>query len=198
METIGLFRTRVGKDGSVDIWAKGWRLESQVPALVPLALGVAFLFSPFPFAVRAAGARSCWDAPGSRCGCPGSGSAPTGRDHHQRAVRSRSVPWDRIEGFIGARNEHEGRCVLADADGERLPSPGTLDPDEMDTFWGEGEAVGDRPTQSSSPSICDARSRTGNEPTTAIDLTPPRPSTPIQMGNRRAPAGSVRCESAGR
>ena len=55
METIGLFRTQIDKDGNVDIWAKGWRLESQVPALVPVALGVAFLFSPFPFAIRAAG-----------------------------------------------------------------------------------------------------------------------------------------------
>ena len=87
-----------------------------------------------------------------------------------KVMRSRSVPWDRIEGFIGARNEHEGRCVLLTADGERLPSPGTLDPDEMDTFWGDGEV-----------SAVDQLNRlvtrlrraftAGDEPTTAIDLT---------------------------
>ena len=29
--------------------------------------------------------------------------------------------------------------TLLTTDGERIPSPGTLDPDEMDPFWGEGD-----------------------------------------------------------
>ncbi len=58
METIGLFRTRMARDGAVEVWARGWRLESQVPALVPTLIAVGFLFSPFPLHVRAV-ARPC-------------------------------------------------------------------------------------------------------------------------------------------
>ena len=54
-------------------------------------------------------------------------------------LHTRRVVWDRFGGFVGERNEHEGRCVLLTTDGERIPSPGTLDPDEMDPFWGEGD-----------------------------------------------------------
>jgi hypothetical protein len=54
-------------------------------------------------------------------------------------VRSHRVVWDRLDGFVGERNEHEGRCVLLTTDGRRLRSPGTLDPDEMDPFWAEGD-----------------------------------------------------------
>ena len=56
VQPIGLFRVRVARDGAVDIWAKGWRLESQVPALVPVVIAVGFLFSPFPLPVRSVGA----------------------------------------------------------------------------------------------------------------------------------------------
>jgi hypothetical protein len=171
METIGLFRTRVGKDGSVDIWAKGWRLESQVPALVPVALGVAFLFSPFPVAVRAAGCAlllgCAWLT--LRLSRIGFRANPAGITINA-VVRSRKVPWDRIEGFIGARNEHEGRCVLLTADGEHLPSPGTLDPDEMDTFWGEGEASAIDQLNRLATRLRRAFTA-GDEPTMAIDLT---------------------------
>jgi len=171
METMGLFRTRVDKDGSVDIWAKGWRLESQVPALVPVALGVAFLFSPFPFAVRAAGCAlllgCAWLT--LRLSRIGFRADPAGITINA-VVRSHTVAWDRIEGFVGARNEHEGRCVLLTADGERLPSPGTLDPDEMDTFWGDGEASAI--DQLNRLAIRLRRAFTaGDEPTMAIDLT---------------------------
>jgi hypothetical protein len=54
-------------------------------------------------------------------------------------VRTHRVMWDRLDGFVGERNEHEGRCVLLTTDGRRLRSPGTLDPDEMDPFWAEGD-----------------------------------------------------------
>ena len=56
METIGLFRTRVARDGAVEVWAKGWRLESQVPVLVPAVIAAGFLFAPFSLSVRALGA----------------------------------------------------------------------------------------------------------------------------------------------
>ncbi len=140
MHVVGLFRIRVARDGAVDIWAKGWRLESQVPALVPVLITVGFLFSPFPMPIRACGAAmllACaWivlrmSRLGFRVDLAGV--------QVTHVVRTHRVVWDRFDGFVGERNEHEGRCVLLTTDGERLPSPGTLDPDEMDPFWSEGD-----------------------------------------------------------
>lgn len=140
METIGLFRTRVTRDGAVEVWAKGWRLESQVPALVPAVIAVGFLFSPFGVPVRAMGAAmllacSLIVLRLSRLGFRVDVAGVQVID----VVRSRRVGWERFDGFVGDRNEHEGRCVLLTTDGERLRSPGTLDPDEMDPFWAEGD-----------------------------------------------------------
>ena len=140
METIGLFRTRAARDGAVDIWAKGWRLESQVPALVPVFIAVGFLFSPFPLPVRAFGAAMllgcAWTVLrmsrlGFRVDLAGVQVTDVTRTHR--------VVWERFDGFVGERNEHEGRCVLLTTDGQRLRSPGTLDPDEMDPFWSEDD-----------------------------------------------------------
>jgi hypothetical protein len=140
VHAVGLFRIRVARDGAVDIWAKGWRLESQVPALVPVLITVGFLFSPFPMPIRACGAAmllACaWivlrmSRLGFRVDLAGV--------QVTHVVRTHRVVWDRFDGFVGERNEHEGRCVLLTTDGERLPSPGTLDPDEMDPFWSEGD-----------------------------------------------------------
>ena len=139
METMGLFRTRETRDGAVEIWAKGWRLESQVPALVPAVISVAFLLSPFPVPVRALGAAAllagAWVVLRmSRIGFRIDVAGVQVLD----VVRTHRVMWDRFEGFVGERNEHEGRCVLLTTDGDRIASPGTLDPDEMDPFWAEG------------------------------------------------------------
>ena len=140
METIGLFRTRVARDGAVEVWAKGWRLESQVPVLVPAVIAAGFLFAPFPLSVRALGAAlllACsWivlrmTRLGFRIDVAGVQVIDV--------VRTHRVMWDRLDGFVGERNEHEGRCVLLTTDGRRLRSPGTLDPDEMDPFWAEGD-----------------------------------------------------------
>ena len=140
METIGLFRTRVARDGAVEVWAKGWRLESQVPALVPALIAVGFLFSPFALHVRASGAvvlfACAWimlrmSRLGFRVDIAGVQLIDV--------VRTHRVVWHRVEGFVGERNEHEGRCVLVTTEGDRLRSPGTLDPDEMDPFWAEGD-----------------------------------------------------------
>lgn len=171
METIGLFRTRVAKDGGVEIWVKGWRIESQVPTLVPVVIGVGFLFSPFPLAIRAAGCAvllgcAWFTLRLSRLGFRVDPAGITVND----VVRSRRVPWAHVDGFIGSRNEHEGRCVLITTEGGRLRSPGTLDPDEMDPFWGDDEV-----------SAVDQLNRlvirlrrafnAGDEPSMAIDLT---------------------------
>ena len=140
METIGLFRTRVARDGAVEVWAKGWRLESQVPVLVPAVIAAGFLFAPFSLSVRALGAAlllvCSWivlrmTRLGFRIDVAGVQVIDV--------VRTHRVMWDRLDGFVGERNEHEGRCVLLTTDGRRLRSPGTLDPDEMDPFWAEGD-----------------------------------------------------------
>jgi hypothetical protein len=140
VETIGLFRTRVARDGAVEVWAKGWRLESQVPVLVPAVIAAGFLFAPFSLSVRALGAAlllACsWivlrmTRLGFRIDVAGVQVIDV--------VRTHRVVWDRLDGFVGERNEHEGRCVLLTTDGRRVRSPGTLDPDEMDPFWAEGE-----------------------------------------------------------
>jgi hypothetical protein len=140
VETIGLFRTRVARDGAVEVWAKGWRLESQVPVLVPAVIAAGFLFAPFSLSVRALGAAlllvCSWivlrmTRLGFRIDVAGVQVIDV--------VRTHRVMWDRLDGFVGERNEHEGRCVLLTTDGRRLRSPGTLDPDEMDPFWAEGD-----------------------------------------------------------
>jgi hypothetical protein len=60
--------------------------------------------------------------------------------------------------------------VLLTADGDRVPSPGTLDPDEMDPFWGEGDVSA--VDQLNRLAIRLRRAFTsGDEPTMAIDLT---------------------------
>jgi hypothetical protein len=140
VETIGLFRTRVMRDGAVEVWAKGWRLESQVPALVPVVIAAGFLFSPFSLPIRAVGATmllgcSAFVLRMSRLGFRIDAAGVQVID----VVRTRRVIWDRFNGFVGERNEHEGRCVLLASDGDRVRSPGTLDPDEMDPFWAEGD-----------------------------------------------------------
>lgn len=140
METIGLFRTRVARDGAVEVWAKGWRLESQVPALVPAVIAVGFLFAPFTLPTRASGAAALLGCSAvvlrmSRLGFRIDIAGIQVID----VVRTHRVVWDRFDGFVGERNEHEGRCVLLTTDGSRLRSPGTLDPDEMDPFWADGD-----------------------------------------------------------
>ena len=45
-EQVGSFRTRVADDGSLEVWARGWRLESQLYALVPMGLALGFLLAP--------------------------------------------------------------------------------------------------------------------------------------------------------
>jgi hypothetical protein len=140
METFGMFRTRVARDGAVEVWAKGWRLESQLPALVPAVIAVGFLFAPFPVPVRLLGAAALLGCAMivlrmSRLGF----RLDAGGVQVVDMARSRRVPWQRFDGFMGERNEHEGRCVLLTTDGERVRSPGTLDPDEMDPYWAEGD-----------------------------------------------------------
>ena len=55
-EQVGSFRTRIADDGSLEVWARGWRLESQLYALVPMGLALMFLIAPMSTPMRAVGA----------------------------------------------------------------------------------------------------------------------------------------------
>ena len=140
VETVGSFKTRVARDGAVEVWVRGWRLESQVPALIPAMLAIAFWLAPVPTAVRAMGSVAlliC--AYGTfrltRLGFRFDGRGVTVVD----VIRTTALDWSRFAGIVGERNEHEGRCVVLSTDGGRIRSPGTLEPDLMDPFWSEGE-----------------------------------------------------------
>jgi hypothetical protein len=171
VETIGLFRTRVRRDGAVEVWVKGWRLESQVPVFIPALLSILFLFAPFPPAVRAIG-----------CGvlivCAYGTLRVTTLGFRFDArgitvvdvIRTTRVDWPRFAGFVGERNEHEGRCVVLASDGQRVRSPGTLEPDLMDPFWTDDEvAAVDQLNRLASR--LRAALTGGSDPTMAIDLT---------------------------
>jgi hypothetical protein len=171
METIGSFRTRVSRDGAVEVWARGWRLESQVPALVPVVLAAAFWLVPFPVFIRGVGSAallvcSFGTLRLSRLGFRFERRGITVVD----VIRSHSLGWDAFAGIVGERNEHEGRCVVLATDGRRLRSPGTLDPDEMDPYWAAGGAA---PIDQLNRLAFRLRRAltSGEEPDMAIDLT---------------------------
>ena len=56
IEHIGSFRTRTADDGSLEVWARGWRLESQLYALIPMGLTLMFLLAPMALPMRVGGA----------------------------------------------------------------------------------------------------------------------------------------------
>ena len=56
IEHIGSFRTRTADDGSLEVWARGWRLESQLYALIPMGLALMFLLAPMSLPMRVGGA----------------------------------------------------------------------------------------------------------------------------------------------
>ena len=56
IEHTGSFRTRTADDGSLEVWARGWRLESQLYALIPMGLALMFLLAPMSLPMRIGGA----------------------------------------------------------------------------------------------------------------------------------------------
>jgi hypothetical protein len=141
-EQVGSFRTRPTGDGSLEVWARGWRLESQVYALIPMGLSLMFLLAPMPLAARGFGALVMLLATlaAFRMTKPGLFLA---RDAVSivSVVRTQRFPWDAIGGFMGERRHDEGRVLLVLADGRQVPLPGTLDPGELDPYGDEGEAL---------------------------------------------------------
>jgi len=140
VERVEVFRTRMDKDGSLQVWAPGWRLELRFAALVPPLLAIGFLLSNLPLPVRLLFAVVLIG-----CGLVVQRMTSTGivlTADEVRLVgmgRTRTAKWDDVAGFVGERDAHEGRPVLLIADGERLKAPGSLPSETMDTFWNETE-----------------------------------------------------------
>jgi hypothetical protein len=135
-----VFRTRLDKDGALQVWAPGWRLELRFAALIPPALAVGFLLSNLPLGVRVLFAIVL-----AACGLvvhrmTSIGIVLTADDVRLVGIgRTRRAKWTEVAGFVGERDAHEGRPVLLTADGERLRAPGSLPSETMDTYWDETE-----------------------------------------------------------
>jgi hypothetical protein len=141
-EQEGSFRTRTWDDGTLEVWARGWRLESQLYALIPMWLCLMFLVAPMPVPMRAVGAVVMLAAtlfvfrmtkPGLRFTEEGVSIVSV--------VRTQRFRWEEVNGFMGERRHDEGRVHLILADERRILLPGTLEPAELDPYGDEGELL---------------------------------------------------------
>jgi hypothetical protein len=141
-EQLGSFRTRTADDGSLEIWARGWRLESQLYALIPIGLSLMFLLAPMSIAMRVGGAVVMLVAAYFvfRMTKPGMWFT-----REQIAivsvVRTQTFPWTSVQGFMGERRHDEARILLILDDDRQIPLPGTLDPAELDPYGDEGQLL---------------------------------------------------------
>jgi hypothetical protein len=142
IEQVGSFRTRTQGDGSLEVWARGWRLESPLYALIPVGLALMFLLAPMPLPMRAGGAIVMLGAGlfVFRLQKPGLLFAEDAVTV-VGVVRTRRYPWEGVSGFMGERRHDEGRVLLVLEGDERVPLPGTLDPSELDPYGEEGEML---------------------------------------------------------
>jgi hypothetical protein len=140
MTTYGRFRTRRTRKGDLEIWARGWRLELRVIALAPLALAATFLISPVDAAVKGLGIAALlgctWVC--ARLGKLGFRLTAEGVEV-VNVLRTTVVLWDRVVGFVGERDPHEGRAVLLASDGARVKAPGTFAAEDMDPYGDEAD-----------------------------------------------------------
>lgn len=141
-EQVGSFRTRTAGDGSLEVWARGWRLESPLYALIPVGLALMFVLAPMPLPMRAGGALVMLAAGlfVFRLQKPGLSFAQDAVTV-VGVVRTRRFAWDGVSGFMGERRHDEGRVLLVLEGDERVPLPGTLDPSELDPYGEEGEML---------------------------------------------------------
>jgi hypothetical protein len=141
-QQLGSFRTRTADDGSLEVWARGWRLESQLYALIPIGLSLMFLLAPMSIAMRVGGAVVMIGASYFvfRMTKPGMWFTP---EHVAivSVVRTQTFPWSGVQGFMGERRHDEARILLILDDDRRIPLPGTLDPAELDPYGDEGQLL---------------------------------------------------------
>lgn len=141
-EHLGSFRTRTADDGSLEVWARGWRLESQLYALIPMGLALMFLVAPMSLPMRIGGAVVMIAAAlfVFRMTKPGLWFT---RDAVSivSVVRTQRFAWERVGGFMGERRHDEARVLLILDDQRQIPLPGTLDPAELDPYGDEGQLL---------------------------------------------------------
>ena len=167
VEQLGSFRTRTADDGSLEVWARGWRLESQLYALIPMGLALMFLIAPMGIVMRVGGAVVMLGATlfAFRMTKPGLWFTPEAVSIVS-VVRTQAFPWTEVQGFMGERRHDEARIMLILNDDRRVSLPGTLDPSELDPYGDEGEML----------SAADQLNRL-RERAVAGDL--PRPAVPV-------------------
>jgi hypothetical protein len=141
-DQVGSFRTRIADDGSLEVWARGWRLESQLYALVPMGLALMFLLAPMSIFMRAVGAVVMLAATFVVFRATKPGLWLT-----QEAVsivsvmRTQRFDWEQVGGFMGERSHDEARILLILEDERHVALPGTLDPAELDPYGDEGQEL---------------------------------------------------------
>jgi len=141
-EQVGSFRTRIADDGSLEVWARGWRLESQLYALVPMGLALMFLIAPMSTPMRAVGAIVMLAATFVvfRATKPGLWLTQEAVSIVS-VVRTQRFGWELVGGFMGERSHDEARILLILEDDRHVPLPGTLDPAELDPYGDEGQEL---------------------------------------------------------
>lgn len=142
IEHIGSFRTRTGDDGSLEVWARGWRLESQVYALIPMGIALMFLLAPMSLPMRVVGAGILVGATFFVFRMTKPGLVLTSEAISiVSVIRTQRFPWDQVSGFIGERRHDEARVLMVLEDQRQIPLPGTLDPEELDPYGDEGQML---------------------------------------------------------
>ena len=142
IEHIGSFRTRTSDDGSLEVWARGWRLESQLYALIPMGLALMFLLAPMSLPMRVGGAVVMLAASlfVFRMTKPGLLLTPDAASIVS-VVRTQRFGWEQVNGFMGERRHDEARILMILDDQRQIPLPGTLDPAELDPYGDEGQLL---------------------------------------------------------
>jgi hypothetical protein len=138
----GSFRTRTTDDGSLEVWARGWRLESQLYALIPMGIALMFLLAPMDLPMRIGGAAVMLGATlfVFRMTKPGLWLTPEDVSVVS-VIRTQRFAWERVSGFMGERRHDEARLLMVLDDQRQIPLPGTLDPEELDPYGDEGQML---------------------------------------------------------
>lgn len=139
VQTEGSFRTRE-RDGSLELWMQGWRLDVRVAPLVPLVLAVGFAISSIGLPVKIVG---CAALLGTgyflvRLTKLGVQLRPEGVQV-VNVVRTVQVDWKDFAAFVGERSQHDGRLAVLRADGQRIVTAGALTGEEMNPIGEEGD-----------------------------------------------------------
>ncbi|MGH2641897.1 MAG: hypothetical protein ACRDGO_09390 [Actinomycetota bacterium] len=142
IEHIGSFRTRTADDGSLEVWARGWRLESQLYALIPMGIALMFLLAPMPLPMRVVGAAILVGATLFVFRMTKPGLLLTSEAISiVSVIRTQRFPWEHVSGFMGERSHDEARVLMVLEDQRQISLPGTLDPEELDPYGDEGQML---------------------------------------------------------